>query len=332
MTSITEVARRAQVSKATVSNALNRPELVAPATRQRIEAVIAELRFIPNQQARQLSGISSTVLGLVVIDAANPFFTAVTKAIEEAAAERGHVVILCNSGGSQSKEQYFLRLLAGQRVRGVVLNPWDARVSIEASPLPTVLLDQKGTSEECSVSVDDVLGGTLAAAHLLELGHRRLAFVGGPEPLRQHRERHEGAREAARPLGLDPEAVIVPATVDGIDIADGIRAAEQILAWSERPTGVLCANDLLAFGVHRGLTHAGIRVPEDISVVGYDDIDFAADWVTPLTTVRQPTHEIGRHAAELLFEHSSPLDGHLHRQIVLTPDLSVRQSSAPPRN
>lgn len=329
MTSITEVARRARVSKATVSNALNRPELVAPETRQRIEAVIAELRFIPNQQARQLSGISSTVLGLVVIDAANPFFTAVTKAIETAAAERGHMVILGNSGGSQTREQDFLRLLAGQRVRGAVLNPWDARVRAESSPLPTVLLDQKGTSEECSVSADDILGGTLAATHLFDLGHRRLAFVGGPESLRQHQERYEGACSAARARGFEPGAVVLE-IVDGIDIAAGIRAAKQILAWSEQPTGVVCANDLLAFGMHRGLADAGLRIPEDISLVGYDDIDFAAGWVTPLTTVRQPTSDLGRHAAELLFEHTSPVQSHTHRQIVLTPELVIRQSSGPP--
>lgn len=330
MASIAEVARRARVSKATVSNALNRPDLVAPATRQRIEDVIAELQFIPNQQARQLNGISSTVLGLVVIDAANPFFTSVTKAVEEAAAERGHVVILCNSGGSQVKEQDFLRLLAGQRVRGVILNPWDARVGSESSPLPAVLLDQKGTSEECSVSVDDVLGGRLAATHLFELGHRRLAFVRGPETLRQHNERHEGAQQAAHESGLLPDESITPQVVDGIDIAAGVRAAERILSWSDRPTGVLCANDLLAFGVHRGLTNAGVHVPEDVSVVGYDDIDFAADWVTPLTTVRQPTEALGRHAAELLFEHTSPI-GHEHRQVVLMPELMVRSSAAAPR-
>lgn len=331
MASIKEVAQHAGVSKSTVSNTLNRPEIVMPETRERVLRSIAELGFIPNQQARQLNGVASQVIGLVVIEANNPFFMEAARAIEDAASEADHVMILCNSAGSKSKEEHFLRLLAGQRVRGVILTPASGgavdRAWLDTHPLPIVFLDHRNTEQDCSVSVDDVSGGALAAEHLLGLGHERIVFVGNVREHRQHAERLRGATGAVAAGGLDPATALVNLHVDGMDVADGLAAVDRILAAGAPPAAIFCANDVLAFGVYRGLAQRGIRAPEDVALMGYDDIDFAADWIVPLTSIRQPTRELGTRAAQLLLAHSSGDPSHTHEQIVLQPTLSVRQST-----
>lgn len=330
MASIKEVAELAGVSTATVSNTINKPDLVLPATRDRVNQAIEQLAFIPNQHARQLSGVSSQVLGLVVIDASNPFFTEVARSVEETAAETEHVVIQCNSGGSADKEKSFMRLLAGQRVRGILLTPaaldeFDL-ASLEVKRVPVVLLDHRSSSSGCSVSVDDIEGGRLAAEHLLDLGHRRIVFVGESDSIRQHADRYAGARMAVEARDLDPDHVLFRVGAKAMDLSAGMQATDAILA--HQPTAVFCANDVLAFGVYRGLAQRGLNVPEDISLMGYDDIDVAADWIVPLTSVRQPAAKIGRIATRLLLAHSSGASNHRHEQIVLQPALAVRQSTS----
>lgn len=332
MTSIRDVSQLAGVSTATVSNTINRPDMVLPATRDRVNAAIEQLGFIPNQHARQLNGLSSQVLGLVVIDASNPFFTEVARAVEGTASEHDNVVILCNSGGSNDKETNFLRLLAGQRVRGILLTPSraneDEQAKIARSPVPVVLLDYSAGTEFCSVSVDHIRGGRLAADHLLDLGHRAIAFVGGSDEIRQHAERFQGASAAIASRGLDPANALIRIVTDTIDTEAGSAIIPTLLDLERRPTAILCANDLLAFGVYRGLSHAGIAVPDEMSVMGYDDIDVAADWIVPLTSIKQPAASMGRAATLLLLEHSSGLQSHTHQQIVFQPSLVARQSTA----
>jgi LacI family transcriptional regulator len=162
--------------------------------------------------------------------------------------------------------------------------------------------------------------------HLLDLGHQRVAFVGGGRGLRQHVERAQGAREAIIAAGLDPTTGLVEINQEGLGIHDGVLAAERLLEGT-LPTGIFCGNDMMAFGVYRGLTRAGVKIPDDVALVGYDDIDFAADWIVPLTSVRQPTDELGYLAAKLLLEHSAGDPAHVHRQVVLQPELIVRNSS-----
>lgn len=332
MTSIREVARLAGVSTATVSNTINRPEMVHPATRERVNEAIERLGFIPNQHARQLNGLASGVIAVVVIDASNPFFAEVARAIEEtSSAEYDNVVIVGSSGGSTVKERKLMRLLAGQRVAGILLSPAEGEsLDVEwlsSLPVPVVLLDSRSSFGGCSVSVDDVEGGRLAADHLLDLGHRRLAFIGGASAIRQHADRWLGAYEAVRARGLDPDVILTRIQTSTIDLPAGFEAAGTLLT-DRRPTGILCANDVIAFGVYRRLTQHGLRVPEDVSIVGYDDIDVAADWIVPLTSVRQPTAEMGRVGTRLLVEHSSGEADHEHRQIVFQPTLIERLSTA----
>src|SRR6266540_1971107 len=207
--SIRDVAAEAGVSVGTVSNVLNRPELVAPATRARVEQAIAALGFVRNESARQLRAGRSRTLGLLVLDVSNPFFTDVARGVEDAAAAAGLAVILCNSDEKEERERSYLDLLEEHRVHGILITPVkgvsERLRQMQLRGTPVVLLDRwASTRNHCSVSVNDVYGGELAVTHLVERGHRRIAFVGGPFSIKQVHDRHDGARRALLAAGPPP--------------------------------------------------------------------------------------------------------------------------------
>jgi LacI family transcriptional regulator len=331
-----DVASLAGVAVGTVSNVLNHPDLVRPLTRARVEAAMEELGFIPNGSARQLRAGRSRCLGLVVLDVTNPFFTEVARGVEDYAQAAGYAVILCNSDEADDKERRYLRVLEEQRVRGILITPVHGRAPelrrIRDRGTPVVLLDRPGSAGQCSVAVDDRRGGEIAVSHLLELGHRSIALVNGPVAIRQCADRRRGALRAVERAGLDPAAVLAEVTVPAMNARAGAVAADELLSATpptggRRPTAVFCANDMLALGLLRRLGQAGVAVPGDLAVVGYDDIEFAADAAVPLTSVRQPKYQLGRAAAELLLDEADRPGQHEHRRIVFKPELVARASS-----
>jgi DNA-binding LacI/PurR family transcriptional regulator len=332
--SIKEVARHAGVSIGTVSNVLNRPDLVSPSTRQRVIAAITELGYIRNDSARQLRAGRSRSIALVVLDLANPFFTDVMRGVEDVADAHAVMVMVCNSAESAARERRHLDLLEEQRVQGVLITPVDDGRNSRVEQLigrgtPVVLVDRgSGQHNRCSVAVDDVLGGRLAGAHLAERGHRRMAFVGGPFAIQQVADRHEGFAAALTEAGGRPKLRVV--STPSLTVAAGRRAAAELadLPARSRPTAVFCANDLLALGVLQEMTRRGLGVPDDVAIVGYDDIEFAAAAAVPLSSVRQPREQLGRTAAQLLLEEVAEPDDHQHRHVVFKPELVVRRSSA----
>jgi LacI family transcriptional regulator len=326
---IKEVAQRAGVSPGTVSNVLNRPERVAAATRSRVEQAIRELGFVRNGSASTLRAGQSRAVGLVVLDVGNPFFVEVARGVEDVVSDRDHAVILCNSGESPEKESRNLRVLAEQRVRGVLITPAGDDTSdllrLRDRGVAVVLVDHPASGDVCSVAVDDVAGGEIAVRHLIEGGARRLAFVSGPRAIRQCSDRRRGAVRALESAGLPAESladIIVPEMT-----AQGGRLAGQTLLSEGLPDAVFCANDLLALGVLRVLSQAGVRVPKDITLIGYDDIEFSSAAAVPLSSVRQPTYQLGKIATELLLDECDDPEGHAHQQIMFQPELVVRESS-----
>ncbi|HTT51207.1 MAG TPA: substrate-binding domain-containing protein, partial [Streptosporangiaceae bacterium] len=219
------------------------------------------------------------------------------------------------------------------RVQGILITPVagaDARLArLQRRGTPVVLVDSRSPSRgQCSVSVDDVLGGDLAVSHLLEAGHEQIAFVGGPLSIRQVTDRREGAIRALQRAGRT-EADLQMVETPALNVAAGQRAGATLagLPPGSRPTAVFCANDLLALGVLQEMTTRRIRVPDRVAIVGYDDVDFAAAAAVPLSSVRQPRHQLGRAAAQLLIEEALGGGTHRHRQVVFEPDLVVRASS-----
>ncbi|SRR5579875_44790 len=330
--SIREVAKRAGVSLGTVSNVLNRPELVAQETRRRVLQAIDEIGFVRNGSARQLRAGRSQHIGLVVLDVANPFFTEVARGVEDLANQAGYVVILCNSDDSVAKENHYLHVLEEQRTRGILITPVQNDASylqrFRQRGIAVVLLDRPSRSKDlCSVAVDDVLGGDLAAMHLIVEGHTRIAFVHGPLIIRQCADRRRGVLRALKFAGLDPQEALLDITTSAQTIREGEASVERLLNASIKPTAVFCGNDLLALGVMRGLIARGISIPDDIALVGYDDVEFASVLSTPLTSIRQPKYELGRAAAELLIDEANNPDTHQHQHIMYQPELIVRESS-----
>ena len=333
--SIRDVAARAGVSVATVSNVLNRPEIVAQPTRDRVNAAIREYGFVRNESARQLRAGGSRTIGLVVLDVANPFFTDLARGVEDEANSAGLAVILCNSDDQESKEKRYLDLLEEHRVQGVLITPVvDAGPRLEGLQrrgTPVVLVDSRSPSRgQCSVAVDDVHGGDLAVSHLLDAGHDRITFISGPRSIRQVADRYEGAVRALARSGRPPGDLRI-IDVGALNVAAGQKAGAELAALppKNRPSAVFCSNDLIALGVLQEMTRNRIRVPEDIAIVGYDDIDFAAAAAVPLTSVRQPRQQLGRSAARMLMDEVTA-DTHQHQQVIFEPELIVRQSTTVP--
>jgi LacI family transcriptional regulator len=330
--SIKDVAVRAGVSIGTVSNVLNRPDKVADATREQVLAAISELGFVRNSSAAQLRAGTSRSLGLIVLDMANPFFHDVAKGVEDVATELGYAVVLCNSDEQAMKEDRYLQVLEEQRVRGVLITPVEVSSerldALRRRGTPTVLVDRHDPRVNCcSVAVDDVAGGELAGGHLVERGHSRIAFFSGPLSLRQCADRLAGLRNAVEAAGLSPDDVIEVVELPALKARISYEAAREMFESHKDVTAAFCANDLLALGLLRASVSTGRKVPDDMAIMGYDDIEFAADAAVPLSSVRQPTLQIGRNAAQLLLEECDYPETHAHQQVMFKPELVVRDST-----
>jgi LacI family transcriptional regulator len=330
--SVRDVALRAGVSVGTVSNVMNHPEKVSAGAVARVTAAIEELGFIRNDSARQLRDGRSKTIGLVVLDVRNPFFTDVARGSEDAAAAAGLSVTLGNSDENPARESSYLDLFEQQRVHGVLISPYsditDRLLRLRQLGIPAVLVDRTSTdSSFSSVSVDDIAGGRLAVDHLIAQGRRRIAFVGGPLVIRQVADRLEGAQQA---VAVNPDVTLEVIPVDALSVMEG-RAAGLLIRdrrVADRPDGVFAANDLVAMGVLQALMlqGEGISVPREIALIGYDDIDFAAAAVVPLSSIRQPSALIGRTAVEILLEEAA--DQSIEpRHVVFHPELVVRSST-----
>jgi LacI family transcriptional regulator len=320
-----DVARRAGVSAGTVSNVLNRPDAVSPKFRSRVERALTELNYVRDAAAGALRSGISQLVGVAVFDITNPFFMEAASGMDQRLAREGFVMALASTHADAQQEARLLRELEAQHVRGILLTPVASDLAVVREVVTRgtrVVLYDSMTSPRgiSSVAVDDVAGAELAVQHLLELGHRRIAFLNGPRSVRQARDRLAGARRAISRVESARADLIVREAQDFTATAGRAGADWLIENVDPLPTAIFCADDLIAIGAMVALRDHQIRVPERVSVIGFDDIPAARS--IPLTTVRQPMAELGWLAADLL------LSGRVcHEKRV--PTLLVRQSTGP---
>lgn len=323
---IQDVAAAAGVSVSTVSNALNRPERVSAATAARVRAAVTALDYVPHPGAVGLRNGRASAIGLVLPDIANSFYARIARGAAAAAFDHGHSLVLCDSGDRPDREQDHFALLVRQRAAGVVVAPQSADPDrldrLRRHGIPLVLTDRTmPTAAGCSVAVDDVAGGRLAVDHLLEQGARSVLVVNGGREIRQCVDRLQGARQAVRARrGARLEQIVV----ETMTVAAGAEAARR---QDTVPDAVFCTNDFLAVGFCQALSDRGLRVPRDIRVVGYGDLDAATLAAVPLTTVHQPVEDLGRAAVELLLDEIEAGDEHAHETRVFGPRLVLRDST-----
>ncbi|MGO1390947.1 MULTISPECIES: LacI family DNA-binding transcriptional regulator [Brachybacterium] len=330
LVSMKDVARRAEVSVGTVSNVLNRPDIVSQDRRERVEAAIAELGYVRNDAARQLKLGHSRTVGAIVLDSANPFYGQIVGGIESAAESSSLAVIAGSTGNREQRERLYLSLFEEQRVRGILLASTGGTKElidgIRRRGTPVVLVESsRDATGGSSVSVDDIAGGEIAVRHLAELGRRRIGVVAARQDLRQVADRLHGARRAAADAGIELEVLDAEDLTVLAGRAAGMSIVERPAA--ERPDAVFCVNDLIAVGVLQAFAFRHqISVPEEIALVGYDDIAFASSTVVPLTSVAQPADLMGRTALALLEEEIADPDAS-PRHVSFTPTLVEREST-----
>ncbi len=323
---IQDVAEAAGVSVSTVSNVFNRPDRVKPETAARVRMIVADLDYVPHTGAAGLRSGRASTLGLVLPDVANSFYSRIARGAAEAAYEHGFSLTLCDSGDDPEREQRYLSMLVEQRAVGVVVVPLTADpgrlAQLRRRGIPLVLADRSSQAEDgCSVSVDDVAGGLLAVRHLLSGDARDVLVVNGRLDIRQCADRYQGARQAVRARRGSRLRQI---TVEQMTVASGADIARAL---AEVPDAVFCANDFLAVGLCRGFAERGVRVPEDVRVVGYGDLDAASFAAIPLTTIRQPVEDLGRAAVDMLLDEVEARGEHVHESRVFTPHLRHRATA-----
>jgi len=302
--SVKDVAALAGVSSSTVSNYLNHPHVLGDSSRERVRDAIERLGYVPNESARQLRAGSSKALALILLDAWLPYFHELSRGVEDVTREGGWSLFFSNSNRDGAQERRNIDMFEAHRVQGIIIYPLDDVVprleqladrgirSVVVGPIPA-------STKVASVLFDDTGGGRLAGEHLLSIGRRRILFLGNPA-VSQSNDRLAGLREAVTEGTATVEVLDVPhlATEDGMEAGARIAA----LAPADRPDAIFAANDMVALGVLTQLVRHGIRVPDDIALVGFDDVDQAHQSVVPLTSVRQPGYEIGRAAGAALLQ------------------------------
>ncbi len=305
---IGDVARRAGVSTATVSRVLAGLGGARPDTRERVLDAARALDYRPSAVARSLKLRTTKTLGLIITDIENPFFPQLVRAVEDVAREHGFVLLLCNAADDPDREASYLDLLVDRRVDGVVIAVSGLGVRhrewLAEPPLPVVLVNTTAPGlPHPSIASDNVDGGRQAAAHLLDLGHRRIGVLTAGARHAAAPERVAGVRRAVADRGLDPASV--PIVVGEPDVRGGEEALGRLLAEAPDTTGVVAYNDLMAIGAMRAIRACGRSVPGDISVVGFDDVAIAAYTDPPLSTIAQDIGDLGRWAVERLVERLS---------------------------
>ena len=334
MTTIGDVAKQAGVSIATVSRVLNGGTGVGDETRKRVQSAMAALDYQPNRAARSLRSNRSRIIGLLISDIQNPFFAGLIRGVEDEALRHEYSLILCNTNESPQREQQYLDVLYMERVAGVILVPTrdqlgeDTCRRFRERGVPIVAVDRRVKDKDIdAVLTDNVRGAYEGVSHLIANGYRRTGVITGPLTVTTGRERLEGYRQALHEAGIPLDPALERS--GPFTVTSGREIAEQLLDLTPPPDSLFTANNLLTLGTLLAIHDRNLRVPGDIAMVGYDDIQWADLGTVSLTTVTQPAYELGSTAALRLFHRMRNPESQSRHEIILAPTLLVRGSSAP---
>lgn len=329
MATIRDVAKKAGVSVATVSHVINGTRKVAPETEARVRRAMEALGYQPNAIAQSLRKRTTYAIGILVSDITNPFFATLVRGAEDAALEAGYSVIMCNSDEDPQKEDMYIRALWRRRIDGMLIAPTrdgtsSALQELVRRKLPFVFVDRKAKGIEADAVLSDNIGGAyLATKHLIERGHKRIGIALGIPGATTTEERLLGYRQALEETGL-------PFTEDlvvwgGYRMEGGRKACAQLLSLSDPPTAIFSTNNLMTVGVLQELSHRSIKIPEEVAVVGFDDLEWAEIVYPPLTVVAQRPYEIGYQAFKILLRRLNRSEG--MQEVRVSVELKIRRSS-----
>jgi LacI family transcriptional regulator len=330
MTTIYDVAKKAGVAPITVSRVINQTGYISADKRQRVEAAVAELGYVPNRLASSLRSRRTNTLALVLSDITNPFFTNLARGVEDTASDAGFTVIFCNTDESEAEEQKYLDVLLQKRVDGILLVPArgnpDTLRMLQHNGTPVVVLDRRIPHAQADVVRGDSEGGAYQLVRLLlGLGHRCIAMLTGPKNVSTSADRVAGYRRALSEAGLAKRQQMV--FFGDFRQASGYQMAQQALAAQPRPTALVAANNFITIGALKALQDAGLRVPEDMALVGFDDLPLAMVAFPFFTVATQPSYEMGQTGTRLLLERLENPAARPYKEIILPTEVIVRQSS-----
>jgi LacI family transcriptional regulator len=328
-----DVAKKAGVSIATVSRVLNDSPLVTESARRKVLRAVKALNYQPNRAAQRLRAGRSHVIGLIISDIQNPFFTSIVRGIEDVAHQHGYSLVLCNSDEDPEKEKLYINVMRSEEVAGVILaSASEAKPQVDdliTYNIPVVAIDRQVDDRQIdSVMATNIEGARAAVTHLLDLGHRCVGFIGLPLTHTPGKERYEGYQQALR-------ADQLPMSQDFVRISDakqqgGYESTRDLLTQQPCVTALFVANNLMTLGALEAIRERGLKIPDDISIVGFDDMPWANLLQPPLTAIAQPTYELGQRAAELLLGRLKERDKPVTHEKLET-RLIVRGSTSQPR-
>jgi len=330
MADIRDVAKRAGVAPITVSRVINNSGYCSAQTRARVEAAVSELGFVPNRLASGLRSKRTNSLALVLTDITNPFFTTIARGVEDIASQAGYTVIFCNTDESAAKEKMYLRMLLEKRVDGILLVPAQSGIDsvtlIKKHQTPLVILDRRVPDLKTDVVRCDSEGGAYQLTRLLlSLGHREIAILNGPQGVSTAEDRLAGYRRALAEAGIPADTG--RESYGAFNEESGAEMTRRALSGANKPTALFAANNFIAFGALKTLRELSFRVPEDIAVVGFDDLPPALVTFPFLTVAAQPAYEMGQKAMEILLNKLGDETFDHYQEVVLPAEIVIRASS-----
>lgn len=329
--SLRDVAKHANVSVGTVSNVLNRPQQVSEEMRQRVRKAIDMLGFIPNSSNRS-SIKEQPIIGLILPISNNPFYEELAQGIEDSVSKSGLRVLIGYSREDSAIEMQLLNSMVDAGFKGIIMTPVGARNQvfekfIEENVRVGFISQTDDHIEQCSVSIDQVRGGFIGIEYLASRGHKKILWVSGPSDHHQSNQRFVGVTQAAREFGV----AITTTTSPSLDFLSGEHIAPQIIAAGPLPDAIFCANDATALGLMNFFYKSGLRVPDDVSILGYDNVAYAESALVPLTTVSQTPYQLGFTMGSQMIAEIEAKPGHIHQHVIFQPQIVERESVAQKR-